>query len=79
MGKVALPRAASGKVYHGADLAKIGMPVGGICAGQLYLAGAQALALGPLQHTDWHRGGALCKPLEPTFDRWSKVSHWRNR
>ena len=27
------------EVYRGADLEKIGMPVGGICAGQLYLGG----------------------------------------
>src|SRR5512141_3454406 len=26
-------------VYRGADLEKIGMPIGGICAGQLYLGG----------------------------------------
>ncbi|MCX6906924.1 MAG: glucosylceramidase, partial [Verrucomicrobia bacterium] len=27
------------EVYRGADLEKIGMPIGGICAGQLYLGG----------------------------------------
>ena len=26
-------------VYRGTDLEKIGMPVGGLCTGQLYLAG----------------------------------------
>ena len=27
------------EVYHGKDLEKIGMPIGGLCAGQLYLGG----------------------------------------
>ena len=26
-------------VYHGKDLEKIGMPIGGICTGQLYIGG----------------------------------------
>ena len=41
------------EVYRGADLAKIGMPVGGICAGQLYL--------------DRHWGGALCQTVGAHF------------
>ena len=35
------------KVYRGDDLTCVGMPVGGICAGQLYLRGDGTLA-------DWH-------------------------
>jgi uncharacterized protein (DUF608 family) len=38
-------------VYRGADLEKIGMPVGGICAGQLYLGGD-----GRLWHWDIFNG-----------------------
>ena len=38
MAQVALCRGTR-EVYRGKDLEKIGMPVGGLCAGQLYLGG----------------------------------------
>lgn len=54
-------------VYHGSDLRKIGMPVGGLCAGQLYLGGD-----GKLWHWDIFNqyvatGDAhYAHPLEPS-------------
>jgi len=54
-------------VYRGADLEKIGMPIGGICAGQLYLGGG-----GELWHWDifnQHSGTGsehYAKPVTPS-------------
>jgi hypothetical protein len=54
-------------VYRGADLEKIGMPIGGICAGQLYLGGD-----GRLWHWDIfnHRtatdAGHYARPMNPS-------------
>lgn len=56
------------QVYHGRELDRIGMPIGGICAGQLYLGGD-----GRLWHWDIFnqaiRTGAehYERPLTPTF------------
>ena len=44
MGRTACSRKGSKKVYAGDELTCIGMPVGGICAGQLYLRGDGTLA-----------------------------------
>ena len=55
------------EVYRGADLAKIGMPVGGICAGQLYLGGDGKLWHWDLFNTRIGTGAEhYAKPLEPT-------------
>ena len=62
-------------VYRAAELEKIGMPVGGICAGQLYLGGD-----GKLWHWDIfnqhiaHGRRALCQSADAELRRWSRVS-----
>jgi hypothetical protein len=55
------------EVYRGSDLAKIGMPIGGICAGQLYLGGDGKLWHWDLFNTRIGTGAEhYAKPLEPT-------------
>ena len=55
------------EVYRGADLVKIGMPIGGICAGQLYLGGDGKFWHWDLFNTRIGTGAEhYAKPLEPT-------------
>jgi len=53
-------------VYRGADLRYIGMPVGGICTGQLYLGGDGKLWQWDIFNQDMKTGDAhYAKPVEP--------------
>ena len=68
VGRSRSPPGAARTVYRGAELEKIGMPIGGICTGQLYLGGD-----GRLWHWDifnQHRGtgdGHYAHPPKPDF------------
>jgi non-lysosomal glucosylceramidase len=56
-------------VYRGADLEKIGMPVGGLCAGQLYLGGDGKLWHWDIfnrHHDTGSSGPHYANPMQPT-------------
>ena len=68
------------KTYKGEELATIGMPVGGICAGQLYLRGDGTLAEWDIFNHDHFTGyGDNCyrtytppSPVDQGFGVWVK-------
>jgi uncharacterized protein (DUF608 family) len=68
------------KVYRGEELTCIGMPIGGICAGQLYLLGDGTLAEWEIFNTEQNTGyGDTCyrtytppSPLQQRFGLWVK-------
>jgi uncharacterized protein (DUF608 family) len=54
-------------VYRGAELEKIGMPVGGLCSGQLYLGGDGKLWHWDIFNVPVHTGaGHYANPLQPS-------------
>lgn len=53
-------------VYQGTDLETIGMPVGGICTGQIYVTGDGRLAHWDLFNLPTAGYGYPAKPVEPT-------------
>ncbi len=70
----------TGKVYRGDELTCIGMPVGGVCAGQLYLRGDGTLASWEVFNTEQNTGyGDRCyrtytppAPVGQGFQVWAR-------
>jgi len=74
-------------VYRGPELEKIGMPVGGLCAGQLYLGGDGTLWHWDIFNEQVRTGaGHYAKPMTPVAPldqgfalRWQADAQWQHK